>query len=72
MCVGFMRSIAAVLVFVQVHITGPSSQAISRCSNVSVAPHLMQDVVVVRWIRTHDLSRRAALDRAATGTGNTH
>jgi len=45
-----MRSIAAILVFVQVHITDPSSQEISRCSSVSVAPHLTQDVVVVRWI----------------------
>jgi len=46
--VGCMRSIAAILVFVQVHITGPSSQAISRCSSVSVAPQLAQHVVVVR------------------------
>jgi len=44
--VGCMLSIAAILVFV--HITGPSSQAISRCNSVSVAPHLTQDVVVVR------------------------
>jgi len=52
MCVGFMPTIAPILVFVQVHTTGPSSQAISRCSSVSVAPHLTQDVVVVRWIAT--------------------
>jgi len=50
MCLGCTRSIAAFLVFAQVHITGPSSQAIIRCSSASLAPHFTQDVVVVRRI----------------------
>ena len=49
-CVGFMRSIAAILVFVQFHITDPSAQSIGLCSSVSVAPHRTQYVVLVRLI----------------------
>jgi len=50
MCLGCMRSIAAILVIVQVHITGPFSQVISRCSSVSVEPHRAQDFVLVKLI----------------------
>ena len=51
-----MRSIAAIPVFVQVHITGPSSQAISQCSSVSVAPHLTQEGLepaTIRFVAQH-------------------